>query len=100
MTTLRALRKLLALAAMFAAASTMVLPAKEAAAEPGSRNSSVQQGQTVYVPRTTATGGYSLRLRDIWGPAKMPPAPKDFGPHYDYPPSSLNGAPVHDPYPN
>jgi hypothetical protein len=100
MTTLRALRKLLALAAMFAAASLMLLPSKEAAAEPGSQNSSPQQGQTVYVPRTTATGGYSLRLRDIWGPAKMPPAPKDFGPHYDYPPSSLNGAPVHDPYPN
>ena len=99
MTTLRALRKLLALAAIFAASSLLLLPAKEAAAEPGSRNSA-QQGQTVYVPRTTTTGGYSLRLRDIWGPAKMPPAPKDFGPHYDYPPHPLNGAPVHDPYPN
>ena len=96
MTTLRALRKLLALAAILAASSLLLLPAKEAAAEPGSRNSA-QQG---YVPRTTATGGYSLRLRDIWGPAKMPPAPKDFGPHYDYPPHPLNGAPVHDPYPN
>ena len=100
MITLRALSKLPALAAIFAVASLLLLPATEAAAEPGSGNNSTQQGQTVYVPRTTATGGYSLRLRDIWGPAKMPPAPKDFGPHYDYPPSSLNGAPVHDPYPN
>jgi hypothetical protein len=99
MTPHRALRKLLALAALFAAVALM-LPAKDANAEPGSRNSSAEQGTIVYVPRTTATGGYSLRLRDIWGPAKMPPAPKDFGPHYDYPPSSLNGAPVHDPYPN
>ena len=100
MTTLRALRKLLALAAIFVAASLMLLPAKETSAEPRGQNNSVQEGQTVYVPRTTATGGYSLRLRDIWGPAKMPPAPKDFGPHYDYPPSSLNGAPIYDPYPN
>ena len=45
-------------------------------------------------------GGYSLRLSDIWGPAKMPPAPRDFGPHFDFPPEPLNGAPLHDPYPN
>jgi hypothetical protein len=30
----------------------------------------------------------------------MPPAPKDFGPHFDFPPEPLNGAPLHDPYPN
>jgi hypothetical protein len=45
-------------------------------------------------------GFYSLRLSDIWGPAKMPPAPMDFGPHFDFPPEPLNGAPLHDPYPN
>ena len=45
-------------------------------------------------------GGYSLTLSDIWGPAKMPPAPKDFGPHFDFPPEPLNGVPLHDPYPN
>jgi hypothetical protein len=45
-------------------------------------------------------GFYSLTLSDIWGPAKMPPAPKDFGPHFDFPPEPLNGAPLHDPYPN
>ena len=54
-----------------------------------------------YVERgSRGVGGYSLRFSDIWGPAKMPPAPKDFGPHFDYPPESLNSTPLHDPYPN
>ena len=55
-----------------------------------------------YEPRHPSgdVGFYSLRLSDIWGPAKMPPAPKDFGPHFDFPPEPLNGAPLHDPYPN
>jgi hypothetical protein len=39
-------------------------------------------------------------LRDVWGLPEMPPAPKDFGPHFDFPPESLNGPPLHDPYPN
>jgi hypothetical protein len=30
----------------------------------------------------------------------MPQPPTDFGPHFDFPPESLNGAPLHDPYPN
>jgi hypothetical protein len=50
--------------------------------------------------RDRGVGFYSLTLSDIWGPAKMPPAPKDFGPHFDFPPEPLNGAPLHDPYPN
>ena len=59
------------------------------------------QGQGNYVPRgERSVGFYSLGLSDIWGPAKMPPAPKDFGPHFDFPPEPLNGAPLHDPYPN
>jgi hypothetical protein len=54
-----------------------------------------------YVPRgPRGVGGYSLTFSDIWGPAKMPPAPKDFGPHFDFPPEPLNGTPLHDPYPN
>jgi len=55
-----------------------------------------------YAPRgPRRAGGYSLTLSDIWGPAKMPPAPKDFGPHFDYPPLyELNGAPNHAPYPD
>ena len=47
-----------------------------------------------------AVGGYSMTLSDIWGPPVMPPIPKDFGPHFDFPPESLNGPPLHDPYPN
>jgi len=45
-------------------------------------------------------GGYSrLTIRDIWGPAGMPPAPTDFGPHFDFPPASLNDGPTEAPYP-
>jgi hypothetical protein len=59
------------------------------------------KAQAQQAPRDTGeVGFYSLRLSDIWGPAKMPPAPKDFGPHFDFPPEPLNGAPLHDPYPN
>lgn len=49
---------------------------------------------------TRGRGGYSLTLRDVWGPAKMPPPPEDFGPHFDFPPEPLNGGLNHDPYPN
>jgi hypothetical protein len=48
-------------------------------------------------------GGYSMTLSEIWGVPEMPPAPKDFGPHFDYPAGgseSLNGPPDHSPYPN
>ena len=47
------------------------------------------------------TGGHSrLTLRDVlWGPAGMPPTPKDFGPHFDFPPASLNNGPTEAPYP-
>lgn len=101
MTMLPALRKLPTLAAILAGAALLLLTPRDSVAEPAARNGSAQQEPTVtYVPRTTGTGGYSMTLRDIWGPAKMPPAPKDFGPHYDYPPQSLNGVPIHDPYPN
>jgi hypothetical protein len=50
------------------------------------------------VPR--GVGGYSMTLSDIWGPPKMPPAPKDFGPGFDFPPEPLNGGLTQDPYPN
>ncbi len=53
----------------------------------------------IYVPPgPLPVGGYSLRLSDVWGPAKMPPAPKDFGPHFDFPPAPLNSVPLPDPY--
>jgi len=65
-----------------------------------------EQGSDGYSPgyvrrrRDHSPGFTSLTLSDIWGPAKMPPAPMDFGPHFDFPPEPLNGAPLHDPYPN
>ncbi len=43
---------------------------------------------------------YRKLKRDLWGPAKMPPPPTDFGPHFDFPPEPLNGGLNHDPYPN
>ena len=43
-----------------------------------------------------SVGGYSrLTARQVlWGPAGMPPAPKDFGPHFDFPAASLNNGPT------
>lgn len=66
------------------------------------RNASGQtlQGYPPVQRGPRGVGGYSLTLSDIWGPAKMPSAPTDFGPHFDFPPEPLNGAPLHDPYPN
>jgi hypothetical protein len=64
-----------------------------------------------YVTRNRAThkarkvcrpvGGYSrlTARRVLWGPAGMPPAPKDFGPHFDFPAHSLNSGPTEAPYP-
>jgi hypothetical protein len=48
-----------------------------------------------------SVGGYSrLTARQVlWGPAGMPPAPKDFGPHFDFPAHSLNSGPTEAPYP-
>jgi hypothetical protein len=43
---------------------------------------------------------YRKLKRDLWGPGKMPPAPTDFGPHFDFSPAPLNGGLNHDPYPN
>ena len=92
-----ALRKSLALAALFAGALGIIFPAPDAGAQQPPRNAPSAQGQGAYPP---AVGGYSLTLRDVWGPAKMPPAPQDFGPHFDFPPEPLNGGLLHDPYPN
>ena len=64
------------------------------AQEPGKTSSTKQQA------RGGGPGGTSLTLRDVWGPAEMPPAPKDFGPHFDFPPEPLGGGLTHDPYPN
>lgn len=62
--------------------------------------SSKSRGQAYKVAPTPRIGGYSTTLSEIWGEPEMPPAPKDFGPHFDFPPASLNGPPNRDPYPN
>jgi hypothetical protein len=76
------------------------IPLHDASAEQPRNGYNAGEARNNYVITERGVGGYSLRLRDIWGPAKMPPAPKDFGPHFDFPPEPLNGAPLHDPYPN
>jgi hypothetical protein len=99
-----ALRKLRVPALFLAGALLAFVTVQDAnAQQPPSGNSAAQGGGNGIgnwdaKPRR---GGYSvLTFSDIWGPAKMPPAPKDFGPHFDFPPAPLNGAPLHDPYPN
>jgi hypothetical protein len=100
MTSLPALRKSLPLAALLAC-GLLALSIGVAEAQQGRKGSNADQGPYFVQPGPRGgVGGYSLRLSDIWGPAKMPPAPKDFGPHFDFPPEPLNGAPLHDPYPN
>jgi hypothetical protein len=102
----RAYRTLLLPAIVFAGAIAFV-GVQDASAQQGRRGNSAVQGGEGYAgnyvvrgPRRRV-GGYSvLTLSDIWGPAKMPPPPRDFGPHFDFPPAPLNGAPLHDPYPN
>jgi hypothetical protein len=100
MSKLPALRKTFLLVALGMSLILLTMPG--ARAQQGSGGSSAAQG-----------GGYSgnagnspqrvrpiITMSDIWGPAKMPPAPKDFGPNFDFPPEPLNGTPLHDPYPN
>ena len=78
----------------------LLCPLHDAAAEQGQQDPSSEQAASSKGQRNYGVGGTSLRMRDIWGPAKMPPAPKDFGPGFDFPPEPLNGAPLQDPYPN
>ena len=101
MTHLPLIRRLLFLATLVFAAGLL----QPAEAQQKQRGNTSEQGAYNYAPYYVergprGVGGYSLRFSDIWGPAKMPPAPRDFGPHFDYPPESLNSTPLHDPYPN
>jgi hypothetical protein len=102
MTQLRIIRWPLLLTTLFVAAILVLHPAEAQQGQTG--NTAEPNGwnpNAHYVPPgSRGVGGYSLTFSDIWGPAKMPPAPTDFGPHFDYPPESLNSTPLHDPYPN
>jgi hypothetical protein len=88
--------RLLALAPLLAAGFLFGFLADQAQAQQAPR---IRPGTLNIVPGP-AVGGYSMTLSDVWGLPEMPPAPKDFGPHFDFPPESLNGPPLHDPYPN
>ena len=106
MSRLPATRTFVPLAALFAGVFMLLSSVPGVRAQQGPAEGAEQGSGGVpngyYVPRRAdrGIGFYSLTLSDIWGPAKMPPAPKDFGPHFDFPPEPLNGAPLHDPYPN
>jgi hypothetical protein len=100
MAKLPALRKSLPLATVVASALFVLLSMSGAEAQQQPKGNNGEQGPYYVQGPRGGVGGYSLRLSDIWGPAKMPPPPKDFGPHFDFPPEPLNGAPLHDPYPN
>ena len=68
-----------------------------------------QQDYSQINPRPTHRGP---TLSDVWGPPKMPPEPKDFGPHFDFPAGGSEnfncgsgsgyycGAPSEAPYPH
>jgi len=108
-----ALRKALPLAAVVASAAFLVPATQNAGAQQSNGAAPGQPPRVLVVPRgEPVIGGYSLRLSDIWGPAKMPPAPKDFGPHFDFPSGGSQnfncgpgygyycGAPSEAPYPH
>jgi hypothetical protein len=91
-------------ATLFAGAFPVLVWAEGAGAQEPSGEAAAQ-GASPSSPSANANGRqrrpYSrLNLSDIWGPAEMPKPPMDFGPHFDFPPETLNGPPLHDPYPN
>jgi hypothetical protein len=98
MPLLLVLRQSLPLVALLLGATLVLLSLQPVEAQ--RRTATPDASQLDYTYVVPKRGGYSLRMRDIWGPAKMPPAPKDFGPHFDYPPESLNSGPTQAPYPN
>ena len=99
--------RLLALAMVLVAGYVFGWPSHEAQAQQAQQGSQINPDSLVIRPRR-------LNLRDVWGPPKMPPAPKDFGPHFDFPAGgSMNlgcgppdgkqyfcGGPSDAPYPN
>ncbi len=92
--------RLLTIAVLLLAASLIAWPVPSQAGDTRPGAQSRPGGPARVAPRDAVIGGYSTTLSEIWGVPEMPPAPKDFGPHFDFPPESLNGPPLHDPYPN
>lgn len=102
MSSLLAPRRALSLAVLLVAASFAAVSLETAVAQQPSQGEGAGRGLFKPPHRGPAIGGTSLTLRDIWGPAEMPPAPMDFGPGFDYAPGgyTLDGVPNNAPYPN
>jgi hypothetical protein len=95
-----ALFRLLTLATLLAAGFLLGWPASESYAGDVPARAKGAPATSRVAPRDAVIGGYSMTLSEIWGLPEMPPVPKDFGPHFDFPPEPLNGGLLHDPYPN
>lgn len=91
------LRKFIALA-FVAALGAMLWPTSDALAQQRQR-ATAEPAPEVTTRGNRGVGGYSATLSDVWGPAKMPPAPTDFGPHFDFQPDNLNHGLSRSPYP-
>ena len=98
--------RLLTLAMVLVAGYVFGWPSHEAQAQQAQQGSQINPDSLVIRPRR-------LNLRDVWGPPQMPPTPKDFGQHFDFPAGgSMNlgcgpdgkqyfcGGPSDAPYPN
>jgi hypothetical protein len=78
MSRLSALRKFLPLMASLIGAAFVLFAMQSAQAQQRYKGEAVEQGPGTYSMqggRGNGIVGYSLRLSDIWGPAKIPPAP-------------------------
>jgi hypothetical protein len=91
------LTKIVGLLAFATFAAALCLPSETVQAQERSIKSPYSGKPYKVAPRV---GEYSTTLSEIWGEPEMPAAPKDFGPHFDFPPESLNGPPNRDPYVN
>jgi hypothetical protein len=100
MSTLPVLRKMFSSAAFVLAVSLTLVAFEGAVAQQEQQ----QRGSGLFKKphRGPVIGGTSWTLSDVWGEPEMPPAPKDFGPGFDYSPGgyTLDGAPNNAPYPN
>jgi len=72
-----ALPRLLILAMVLVAAYVFGWPSHEAQAQQAQQGPQIDPGSPPHRRGPT--------LSDVWGPPKMPPTPKDFGPHFDFP---------------
>ena len=70
--------RLLTLAMVLVAGYAFGWPSHEVQAQQAQRGYQIDPDSLVIRPRR-------LNLRGVWGPPKMPPTPKDFGPHFDFP---------------